>query len=468
MIDIERRLALSGSKTIEYKRNLKSLKKIIKTIIAFANTSGGVLIIGVDDQGNTLGLSKQDSILGEEKLANSISDSIYPLVLPEISYINHSGQELLMVNVFPGNNKPYYLKSEGEVKGVYVRIGSTNRQASLEMIAELKRNSLNISFDQELMYEFALEDLDLKYIEELFAEHREITSKANLESLDIIKKDRGKVYPTKGSYILFGKDRSKHFPQAIVRCARFKGTDVEEFLDMQDFEGYPISEIEKIIGFIKRNIRKSASIEGIYRQEEYEYPLVAVREALINAIVHRDYTLAGSDIKIGIYDDRLEIISPGMLPFAVDLAAIKSGVFHLRNKMIGRIFRELGLIEQWGTGIKRIYSECKKQELIEPDFKELGNFFKVTIFNQKNNLISDKEYGYLSSDEKLVLESLSVNEKLVNKDIANILNKSIRTARKVAKKLIEKGYIKEVAQNIYDPNKYYILKQKDAKNKRTW
>lgn len=471
MINIEQLLSRGEGKTIEFKENLKSLKRIIKTAIAFSNTTGGIILIGIDDNRNEIGLTTDDSLLGEEKLANSISDSIVPQIIPEISYVNYNQKELLMVKIYPGNNRPYYLRNNKQENSVYVRVGSTNRIASPEMIQQLRRKKINISFDQEILYEADVNELDLKYISNLFKEkytniiqEHEIKDfdftknrEGILQTLGIIKTDRGKTFPTNGGYILFGKQRKKYFPQAIVRCARFKGTNVDEFLDIQDFGGYPVSEIEKIMSFVKRNIKKSATISEIYREEKYEFPLLAVREALINAIVHRDYSIQGSDIKLAIYDNRIEMISPGMLPFGIDIYDIKSGVSHLRNKMIGRIFKELGLIEQWGTGIKRIYSECEKRSLKEPEFFETGNYFKVIIYNRTEEMVSE-DFMYLNPDERKVLSAFQKRGKMVNADIADILGKSVRTARKVAKSLIESGYIIEVASNKYDPNKYYKLR----------
>ena len=210
-----------------------------------------------------------------------------------------------------------------------------------------------------------------------------------------------------------------------------------------------------MISFIKRNINKSARIDGVYREEAYEFPIVALREGLINAVVHRDYSIHGSDIKIGIYDDRVEIISPGMLPFGVVFEDILDGVSHLRNKVIGMVFKELGLIEQWGTGIKRMISECEKMDLKAPLLEEHGNFFKLTIFS----ISKYDEILKLDKESQLIINSLKENETSTNIEIAKLLDKSIRTARNKMKELIQKGFIEEIAKSVNDPTKYYILKK---------
>lgn len=444
-------------KTLEYKRDLSSLKNIIKTIVAFANTSGGKILVGIEDKTKTvLGISDEESLYGDEKITNSIYNNIQPQIIPEISFVEYLGNQIMVIDVFPGSKKPYYIKSIGVKNGTYIRFSSTNRVASSDIIEELARSTRNISFDKEIFYDGKVESIDMKYIKNLFKEKNREISNISLMNLGILKEESGEIYPTVGGYILFGKERNKYFPDAVIRCARFKGKGSEEFLDMQDFAGYPIKEIDYVISFIKRNINKSARIDGVYREESYEFPILALREGLINAIVHRDYAIQGSDIKVGIYDDRIEIISPGMLPFGVVFEDILEGVSHLRNKVIGMVFKELGLIEQWGTGIKRMISECKKMDLKAPLLEERGNFFKVTIFNKAKNT----DVVALDEESRIIIENLKQNKALTNIEITKLIDKSIRTVRIKMKELIQKDFVEEIAKNVNDPTKYYVIKER--------
>jgi len=345
-------------KTLEFKRDASSLKPIMKTIIAFANTAGGALIIGREDSGKIIGI--QNSLLVEEQLASAIADTISPILMPEIELYTYNKKELLIIQV-PHLHGAYYLKSEGPEKGVYVRLGSTNRQAGPEIIAELRRLPSGISFDQIFCSDADINDLDREKLKRVFLMMGRKFDTHKLESLGIAGLHAGKLAPTNGGVILFGKDeiRERYFPDARVSCARFKGKDRTEFIDRLDIEGGILNAIDEVPKFIRRNTKMAARIKTMKRQDIPEYPEVAVREVLINAIVHADYSLTGMRILVAVYDDRMEIQNPGMLPFGMTLDELKAGVSKIRNRVIARIFREMKLIEEWGSGYKRVIEACR-------------------------------------------------------------------------------------------------------------
>ena len=211
-----------------------------------------------------------------------------------------------------------------------------------------------------------------------FAKTGKTLSDEKLRNLNLIKTDRGITYPTNALLILLGK-----FPHCSVKCARFKGITMEVFIDKKEYRGNIFSILENTQNFILNHINLSAKIEGLYRTDNYEIPLIALREALINALIHRDYANFGRDIKMGVYDDIVNIVSPGALPNIVTIEDILRGRSEIRNKVIANVFKELGLIEQWGSGINRIMLACKKAGLDQPKIREQGDFVDVEFYRPK-------------------------------------------------------------------------------------
>ncbi|MCE5223778.1 hypothetical protein LLG10_06315 [bacterium] len=206
-----------------------------------------------------------------------------------------------------------------------------------------------------------------------------------LQKLKLIKQSNDSLKPT-GAYFLFADEdiKSQFFPYAKVECARFKGTTLEETLDQKTFQGSIIQQTELAYDFILRHINKGSTIEGVYTKSKWEYPIIAIREVIRNAIVHRDYSLTGKDIKVAIYDDMVEITSPGKLMPSIDYDDRESGQSDVRNKVIAPIFKKLGIIDQWGNGLKLIDEELKlyKNE-IEFLWRDTGTQFQVQFVKKQ-------------------------------------------------------------------------------------
>ena len=448
---IEGLLVQEEGKTLEFKENCRSLSKIVQTVVAFANTAGGVLVIGIRDRTKEV-VGLPDPLADEEKLANAFADSIQPLLIPDIQISAWRDRELIIV-AMPHTLGPYYVKSEGIEKGVYIRLGSTNRRAGPEIIEEIRRLSRNTFFDEQPCTEVNSEAIDFRAASEFFSEVSRPLNEARMMTLGLLVNRGGKNIPTRGAILLFGKNRRVIFPDAVIRCARFQGTGTERFLDQTEIDEYLPKAIETAISFIERHTRQSSDIGRIRRTDLPEYPIQAVREAIINAVVHADYALGGMDIKIAIFNDRLEITNPGFLPFGLTLEAALSGVSRLRNRIIGRVFRELKLIEQWGSGIGRIIAACKAQGIQPPRFEEIGASFRVTLFS---GAVSERTApDWLAP----LMDHFSGCREITTKDAATLWKTSDRTARTRLRSLVEKGILAEVGTSRKDPKKTYILKK---------
>jgi len=373
------------TKTLELKETLPTVADLAKTIIAFANTSGGKLIIGVNDNREVIGLGDNDIFAIQDKITAIIYDRCYPNILPEIYTANIEDRLVLIIEIFRGNLLPYYLKKYGKNNSTYIRIGATNRKAEFENIIELERHRSNISFDEEINYETELETLDLTPIQSKFAAIGKVCDTDKLKNLKLLKEEHGKTYPTNALLIVLGI-----FEHVVIKCSRFKGKTMDVFLDKKEYTGDLFTQLENTENFIKNHIHLKGEINGLQRTDTYEIPIVAIREALVNAVVHRDYSNRGRDIKVGVYDDIINIVSPGGLPHAITEQNLTQGRSEIRNRALAGVLKTLNYIEQWGTGIKRIKSSCIQHGLQEPDIKETGDFVDVVLYRKSNDITSTK------------------------------------------------------------------------------
>ncbi len=374
---IDELLEKPEGKTLEFKRDLSSHKPILKTIVAFANTAGGSLILGVADDKKITGIN--DPLSVEEKLTSLIADSIAPSLLPTIKIASHKNKTLLWIEApYLANMGPFYLKQEGVQKGVMVRLGSSSRHATPEMIQELQRMRQAQSFDALPCPQAAYKDLDRALINKIVKGRDQNVIKAKLKTLKILVPYGDDYVPSNAGVILFGKlaIRQQCFSMAYVSCARFAGTEKVDFLDRLDIESI-MEAVDAVPAFIRRNTRMGAVIKEIRRKDIPEYPTVAVREALLNALMHADYSHYNMRIFISILDDRLEIRSPGCLPPGMTIEGIKEGVSMPRNPIIARVFQMLGWVEQFGTGYLRITKSCAQHDYPLPSWREVGPYTDV-------------------------------------------------------------------------------------------
>jgi len=349
---------------------------LLKTLVAFANTAGGRLIVGVADDHQVLGVSHP--LDEEERLCSLIADGIAPRLVPNVEMITVDGKTLLMVDVFVSGSRPHWLKAEGPEHGVYVRLGSSSRQADQALIDELRRTAEGVVFDELPMPELDLEDLDLVSAKGLFGGISALDDQA-LRTLKLVTKYQGRLVPTKGAVLLFGKERTQHFSDAWVQCGRFVGTDKAAIFDHIDIHEPLPQAVESIMLFLKKHAMRGADFTEARRKDVWSIPLTLLREAVINALVHSDYSQRGAPIRIAFFDDRIEIENPGILLPGMTMEEMRLGVSKIRNHVIARVFRELNLIEQWGSGVRRIYSEALALGLPEPQFLEVGMRLRVVV-----------------------------------------------------------------------------------------
>ena len=465
------------SKNIEYKVALPDKsEKYMKTIVAFANTQGGKLIIGVDDKTHQI-VGVENDILFQlmDGIANAISDSCAPQIIPDIEPHTVEGKTVIVVSVEAGKNRPYYLKTKGKDNGTYIRVAGTSRQAFAEKIKELEMEGARISWDELTCVGYPVSEetteklcRDIEKFRKKAGMKEHSVKKEQLINWKILKEREGQLLAT-NAYALLTSD---YFPFSKTQCAVFKGTDRAVFLDKREFAGPVYSQIENAVDFVLRNIRLGATIDGLVRKEKYELPPEAIREMIINAHCHRNL-LDESCIQVAVYDDRLEITSPGGLYNGLTYEEIMNGHSKIRNKGLANIFSQMGLVEAWGSGIKRIFNAAKEYGLPEPSFQEFDNMFRVELF--RNSLpMEQKNKSIGEASEKHRRSIGEASEKLqeikLNDTQQNIVKLLFKDSSLSAAKLAEKTGVarRNIESNIKKLKDYGILVRHGSPKNGYW
>ena len=445
---LEEILRQPEGKTLEYKRDLSSPAPALRTLVAFANAAGGRLIVGVEDASRAVVGVKQPLDL-EERIANLVADSIEPRLLPEIEIVPWRKLYVVVVTVHPSALRPHHLRSEGPARGTYVRLGSTNRAADPALIAELSRRIGVAGFDEEALPDLDSEAIDFGAASQCFAERRPLRRK-DLETLGLVRRVQERAVPTAGGILLFGRERLARFPDAWLQAGRFAGTDRAHLADRAELTAYPVLAIEQAVGFVERNTRLGMTVGRVRRRDLPTVPPAALREVLVNAFVHADYAQRGAPIRVAVFDDRIEVENPGILLPGLTLDDLRDGVSRVRNRVIARVFKELGLVEQWGTGVQRMIAACAAAGLPEPEFAELGFRFRVTIRTER---ITEPT---LDRVEERIVSFIREGDGRSTAEIAKHAGLSTRATQHRLAALAERGLIVVVGSGPRDPRRRWF------------
>lgn len=412
------------SEHLELKEILNSDFK--KEIVAFANTDGGELFIGVTKSGKAVGVSNTESDM--ERISNMIRDGIKPdlTAYTTIERITEQGKTLIKVTVLSGVRKPYHLSDKGlKPSGVYIRHGVTSSPASDEAIRQMIKESDGTTFDKMRSLN---QDLTFDFAEKFFKERKIAFGKNNKQSLRLITFDG---YYTNAALLL--SDQCEH----SIKCAVFNGIGKTTFQARKEFFGSMLKQMDEAYDFIHLNNNLHSTFEGLRRIDTRDYPEYAIRETLINTIVHRDYDYSGSTI-INIFTDKIEFVSIGGLVKGITLADIMGGVSQSRNAIIAAIFYRLELIESYGTGIKRIF-ETYQGQLKQPIFAPAPASFVVTLPNI--NEIAASTVDPAMTDENKIIKLLETRQSITRKDVEMLLQSSSFPAINAINSLVKEGKV---------------------------
>ena len=470
------------SEKIKFKENAKT-NTYIKTVVAFANGNGGKIVFGVKDNKEIVGVENEFEVM--DGIINAISDNCYPMIVPDISLHTLENKTVILVEIEGGKKKPYYLKSKGMQKGTYIRSGATTRIIEEDyVLKELVLEGENKYFDQQVCHGESVSDEEIEkfceWLEKLArknsendTEIRKIT-RNTLLSWKVLEEKNGRIFPTNAYILLSGKENWE--VSRKIQCGVFKGETRSIFVDKKEFEGSIIMQLEKAYQYVLEKINLGSDIVGIYRVDKYEIPPKSIREVIANAVIHRSY-LEPNDIQIALYDNRLEITSPGMLLSGVNVKRMKEGYSKLRNRAIASVFAYVNIIEKWGSGIPRIMNEIREYGLQEPEFIIFENDFRVNIYRKNYNTtqstqgstqdISKKEkldVKNLTETDKTIINTIINNPEMSQKQIADNLNWTVNKVKYYMKKFKQKNILKYegTSQNgkweIQEENLKYFLK----------
>lgn len=440
-------------------------------------------MFGIEDQTlRVVGVSDDQVFTIMDAISNAIADSCEPLIIPDISMRDIDGKTVIVAEILPGAQRPYFIKSMGREQGTFVRVAGTTRQADAATIKELLFEGSNRSFDQTICRELTATEDDIAKLCDAMtavaksnakhgAEAVKPVTVQQLRSWNVLVERDGELRPTNAYAILAGINGPI---RSVIQCGVFKGDTKAVFVDRREFEGAPWELIEQAYQYVLRNIHMGARFAGVYRQDVYEIPPDAIRELIVNAVVHRSY-IDHSSIQIAIYDNRMEITSPGRLPMGQTLERMKEGYSKIRNEALAAAFAYMGLIEHWGSGIPRIIEEVREAGLREPEFLGGDTDLRINIYrgqiitmpdsagkvpnndvavpNTFENMpdsiqnapdmtenVPDTVSG-LSKTQSTVYKFICGRNRVSTEDIAGLLGVQPRRARQVLSDLVRKGLI---------------------------
>lgn len=416
-------------------------EEIYKEVIAFANTDGGIVYVGVDNQGNAIGLSDVDKEY--TRITNGIRDAIMPDVTMFVHFtLQDNGVVHITVN--EGTNKPYYLKGKGlKPSGVYVRQGASRVPASPEQIRQMIKDSDGDTFEemrslgQELTFEAA---------EIAFKRYGVAFGPEKYRALGITQNN---IYT---NLALLLSDQCPH----TTKIAVFSDETCTVFRDSKEFCGSLFKQLEDSVNYLALCNKTSSVIQGVLRTDQQDYPEEAIREALLNALVHRDYSFSGSII-INVNDQKMEFISLGGLLPGLSTDDIRIGISQPRNKKLAEVFHRLRLIESYGTGIRRIYKlyeSCSAQPIMEAT----RNAFKIVLpnmnaFSATQNV--EKKSLPVTAQMQKVLDYISEHGQISEKEMSDMLGLKKTRTFTVAKQMRALGLIDVIGRG---ESKRYVLK----------
>jgi ATP-dependent DNA helicase RecG len=424
---------LTESKTIELKREY--VDDIKKTITAFANTDGGQIFIGVEDDGTVCGIRNTDNVI--QQVTNSIRDSIRPdiTLFTECFVEVIEEKNVVVVNVQRGTSRPYYIAGKGiRPEGVFVRQGTSTVPATetaiLNMIKETSGDcyedarSLNqqLTFEKTAAY-FAKKDIPFET--------------AQMKTLNLIGSDN--MYT---NLALLLSDQCVH----TIKLAIFEGSRKTIFKERREFSGSLLHQLEDAFEFIDLCNKTRAEFEGLNRIDMRDYPPEAIREALLNSVVHREYSYGGSTL-ISIFDDRMEFVTIGGLVKGISYNDIMLGVSVLRNQHLANVFYRLKLIEAYGTGVPKIM-ECYDNENVKPQVEVSDNAFKITLpnTNYAHEAPAPKKEAVINEKKENVMRLFENREFFIRKDVETALGISQATAISLLREMLDDGLIKKSTQ----------------------
>ena len=447
------------SAELEFKRvPNEQPERWLKTVVAFANCKGGRVVFGVSDARDVIGLTG-DLYAIRDSIADRIADACLPIPDITIDIVNVEGREVLELSVAQGRQCPYFLRAQGDTAGVYVRYDATTRRADPATLQELPLDGAGKGYDSVVCRGLKIADAD---VQELCTRlYEEAVENAPTNSVRALVKpvtvrqlvrwgglmERGRGYVPSNAYALL---TGNAVLATVVKCALFKGVDRAVFLDRHPIEGSVIDHVNESFKWVLSKLNLSARIDGLKRMDVYEIPPEAIRELIVNAVVHRTVDGASSPISIALYDDRLEITSPGGLPRGMTVSKMLEGHSECRNKALAAAFAYMFFIENWGSGLLRVQRALKEAGLAPLRVKDFGNSIRLTVMRRtaisgtrdnRGDNRGDNPLLALPEEQRRICNMVKANPKISIRKMAEMLGIRKNTLDRQLSALKAKGVI---------------------------
>lgn len=446
---------------VEFKRGLIKTGDLAEQIMAFANAEGGTIYLGVADQPrpHVSGRVQQVTKAHYDNVHRAARDLLVPPVVGVTAHQVEVQGELVLAIVVPRTGDLHQHRNGR----ILIRRGSENVALLGDALRQTLLEREQPSFDDRPLWDATLDDLDptrVGWYLRRAAQERGIPIdpslplEHNLVRLGAVIRDGERLVPRVAGLLLFGRAPQQFVPQSVVRLARFQGTSPLNFIDRLDCTGTLPETIDEAERFVRRNTRLAAKITGFERREVTEYPYPAVREAIANAVAHRDYWRRDVEVRVSIFADRIEVQSPGRLPAPLTLDTLGEE-YALRNHLIAELLFNIHYIERWNTGILRMRQWMKEHGLPEPVFEEIGHTFRLTFYGPGDHILD------LIPEEGVTdLRALGLNERQIealrlmvngghtftNREYCQQLGVSVATATRDLGKLVEVGQATSLGQ----------------------
>ncbi len=428
-------MLLFENQNIEFKQEY--VPDIRKEVMGFANAEGGTVYVGIRKDGTVFGVGDPDGVILQ--IVNSLKDALAPDIMPfvRVNSVEIEGKQVVEINVTTGTNRPYYLREKGlKPSGVYVRKGSSTQPMTEEGIREMILQNSGRSFElcrsmnQELTFHTLQAEMQKRLIE---------LGTSQMRTLKLIGED--------GLYTNLALLLSDQC-ETTTKVALFQGTDKEVFRDRKEFTGSILKQLEEVYQFINLLNKTKATFSGLDRTDMRDYPEEAVRESLLNSIVHRDYSFSGSNL-VNIYENRMEFVSLGGLVSGLELKSIFLGVSQSRNPNLAAVFYRMRLIESYGTGIGKIERAYKTYQF-QPEFETAKGVFRVTLPNRNEKQEREERAKdhvdtmvSLNEQKSLIVQYAKENGSVTRKEVEDLIGAGTTKAFRLLKELCEAGKLEQ-------------------------
>lgn len=436
------------SQGLELKGKVDNFRDISKTACAFANAYGGKIILGISNNGTVIGVPKTELDVLQQRIEGAIQQ-VSPVPFHKIMVEEKEGKTTIVTEVYQIGHGAFC--TFGGI--VYYRAGSLDTKLEGRTLQDYLVNRHILSFD-ESKSRAKIEDIDR---EKLVAFIRKRSPDAQIEDRSVpelllnlgVAQQNGELWINNTGALFFSKEPSRFIPQNEIKMARFAGKEAVDIIDSRFVNSTILDNLKDAEDFIKKNTKTAFKVrEKLAREEVPEYPYKVTREALVNAVTHRDY-FSRDAVQINIFDDRLEIINPGTLPPGITFKVL-GNLSVQRNPLTYRLMRDIGLIEGLATGIPKMRAGMKNAGLPEPEFEELGNFFMVTLYNK-----AEKDEGAAGKRQKRAISYLEKNPLINSKTYAKLTGISHPVAVSDLNDLTKKGILRKVGKT---RGAYYVKK----------